>query len=357
MTLKANHNFDQVPISKDLWKILKSESGELPRTTHKKIWNYSSGKALPSREMLAELMSLLNPSQKSKDIVESLASTQYRWSKIVSVENTGEHPVYDLVVPGAESFAANGIMNHNTEVLRALSSDPNSIAIFAVGSDFLTCWLGEAQKNPKRLFDEAIKLHKASGRPVYILIDEIDMILNDDQSTSKINLSLEFQNLMDGVVAYPGISIWGATNHPKRIPTPMLRRFAKVMVVGELSQEDTKTILKYYLENFLPHKDLSEADYDAWAKKLEGSTGDVIRKGIDQLWLDLMRGFIEDHKEHAENVLGFIHGKYGVNFEVSDLSSEDRETIKGMIAETGTFVTPEMVYKYVDKLLEDMWLS
>jgi SpoVK/Ycf46/Vps4 family AAA+-type ATPase len=240
-----------------------------------------------------------------------------------------------------------------TEILRALSSDPDSIAIFAIGSDFLTCWLGEAQKNPKRLFDEAIKLHKASGRPVYILIDEIDMILNDDQSTSKINLSLEFQNLMDGVVAYPGISIWGATNHPKRIPTPMLRRFAKVMVVGELSPEDSKTIMKYYLETFLPTKDLTEEDYDSWSRKLEGATGDVIRKGIDQLWLDLMRGFIEDHTEHAENILGFIHGKYGVNFEIADLTVGDRETIKSMIAETGTVVTSEMVTKYLDKLLDN----
>jgi len=240
-----------------------------------------------------------------------------------------------------------------SEVLRALSSDPNSIAIFAVGSDFLTCWLGEAQKNPKRLFDEAIKLHKSSGRPVYILIDEIDMILNDDQSTSKINLSLEFQNLMDGVVAYPGISIWGATNHPKRIPTPMLRRFAKVMVVGELSSEDTKTILKYYLETFLPTNGITEEDYNSFALKLEGATGDVIRKGIDQLWLDLMRGFIEDHKEHAENILGFIYGKYGENFEIADLLFEDRETIKGMISETGTVVTAEMVTKYLDKLLDN----
>jgi intein/homing endonuclease len=353
LEVKANHNYDQVPISKDLWKILKSESGELPRSTHKKLWNYSSGKALPSRETLAQLLSLLNPSQKSKEITDSLGSTQYRWSKIVSVENTGEHPVYDLVVPGAESFAANGMMNHNTEVLRSLSSDPDSIAIFAVGSDFLTCWLGEAQKNPKRLFDEAIKLHKSSGRPVYILIDEIDMILNDDQSTSKINLSLEFQNLMDGVVAYPGISIWGATNHPKRIPTPMLRRFAKVMVVGELSKEDAKSILKYYLETFLPVKDLKESDYDLWVSKLEGATGDVIRKGIDELWLDLIRGFVVNYKEHAETILGFIHGKYGAAFEISDLTNEDRETIKGMISETGTVVTPDMVSKYIDKILDN----
>ncbi len=133
----------------------------------------------------------------------------------------------------------------------------------------------------------------------------------------------------------------------------MLRRFAKVMVVGELSSEDTKTILKYYLETFLPTNGITEEDYNSFALKLEGATGDVIRKGIDQLWLDLMRGFIEDHKEHAENILGFIYGKYGENFEIADLLFEDRETIKGMISETGTVVTAEMVTKYLDKLLDN----
>jgi intein/homing endonuclease len=353
LNTKTNHNFDQVPVSKNLWKNLKLESGELPRSTHKKLWNYSSGKALPSREKLKELISLLTVSDNSKRIIDSLSSTQYRWSKIVSVENTGDKPVYDLVVPEAESFAANGMMNHNTEILRALSSDPDSIAIFAVGSDFLTCWLGEAQKNPKRLFDEAIKLHKASGRPVYILIDEIDMVLNDDQSTSKINLSLEFQNLMDGVVAYPGISVWGATNHPKRIPTPMLRRFAKVMVVGELTQEDSIAVLKHYIETYLPHSGLSDDDYIGWAKQLDGATGDVLRKVVDEIWLSLMRGFISSHAEQAETILGFIHGKYGVTFEVSDLTTEDRDTIKSMIAETGTTVTPDVISQFVNKTLDN----
>jgi ATPase family associated with various cellular activities (AAA) len=240
-----------------------------------------------------------------------------------------------------------------TEILRALSSDQDSISIFAVGSDFLTCWLGEAQKNPKRLFDEAIKLHKASGRPVYILIDEIDMVLNDDQSTSKINLSLEFQNLMDGVVAYPGISIWGATNHPKRIPTPMLRRFAKVMVVGELSQDDAVSVLKYYIETFLPTDSISEDDYIDWAKRLEGATGDVLRKVVDEVWLNLMRGFISSHREAAENILGFITGKFGPTFEVSDLKIEDREIIKQMIGETGTKVTPDIISEYIEKTLNN----
>lgn len=242
-----------------------------------------------------------------------------------------------------------------TEVMRAIGSAPGNIAIFTVGSSFLTCWLGEAQKNPGRLFDEAVKLHKASGRPVYILIDEIDSVLSDEgASTTRVNLTTEFQNLMDGVVAYPGISIVGATNHPKRIPTPMLRRFAKVMVVGELSKEDTVAILKHYIENFLPcGEGFTEAVYEEWARRLEGATGDALRKAVDEVWLTFMRSFISTHKEAAEDILKFIRDTYGEQFDVSALTEEDRATIKGKIAVTGSVVTPEMVTVQVDKLLDN----
>jgi len=240
-----------------------------------------------------------------------------------------------------------------TQVMRALGADNESIAIFAVGSDFLTCWLGEAQKNPKRLFDEAVKLHKSSGRPVHILIDEIDMVLNDDRTSgSRVNLSLEFQNLMDGVVAYPGISIWGATNHPQRIPTPMLRRFAKVMVVGELDDADTISILKHYIEYYLPCEGSFEEHYKRWAKKLDGSTGDVLRKAVDEVWLNLMRRYVTEYKEQADEVLEFINTEYGDNFEISDLTDEDREKIKGMIGNS-LRVTPESVDVQIANLLDN----
>lgn len=242
-----------------------------------------------------------------------------------------------------------------TEVMRALGSANDSIGIFAVGSSFLTCWLGEAQKNPARLFDEAVKLHKASGRPVHILIDEIDTVLNNDQSggTSRINLSTEFQNLMDGVVAYPGISIWGATNFPQRIPTPMLRRFAKVMVVGELTPEDTKTILKHYLETYLPcGEGFSEEQYETWARTFEGATGDLLRKMVDEVWLKLMRGYIAEHAESAQAVLDFLKEQYGENFEVSNLTDEDRQTVKEMISKD-VVVTVELVQEQIEKLLNN----
>jgi hypothetical protein len=240
-----------------------------------------------------------------------------------------------------------------TQLMRAMGAAKDSVSIFAVGSDFLTCWMGEAQKNPKRLFDQAIKLRKSSKRPVHILIDEIDMVLNDDHTSgSRVNLSLEFQNLMDGVVAYPGITIWGATNHPNRIPTPMLRRFAKVLVVGELSQEQRVQTLTHYLTYFLPCDNFTDQQWAAWAERFDGATGDVIRKAVDEVWLATIRKLIADNKEEADKIVEFIKEEHGTSLDVSDLGDEERLAIKDMVG-VNISVTAEMVDTAIDHLLDN----
>ncbi|MHA2068568.1 MAG: AAA family ATPase [Candidatus Thorarchaeota archaeon] len=218
-----------------------------------------------------------------------------------------------------------------TQLMRAMGAAKDSVSIFAVGSDFLTCWMGEAQKNPKRLFDQAIKLRKSSKMPVHILIDEIDMVLNDDNTSgSRVNLSLEFQNLMDG----------------------MLRRFAKVLVVGELSQEQRVSTLTHYLTHFLPCEDFSDEQWSQWAERFEGAAGDVLRKAVDEVWLRTIRKLIADSPEEAEKIVGFIQEEYGATFDVSDLSDEDRLTIKDMVA-SHIKVTADVVDASVDHLLDN----
>jgi len=193
-----------------------------------------------------------------------------------------------------------------TEALRAVANDDDSIAIFAQGSDFLTSWMGEAQKNPKRLFEAAVKLQKESGRHIHILIDEIDSVVNDDYSTTKINLTLEFQMIMDGVVEYPNISVWGTTNHPERIPMPMIRRFAKLLIVGKLDQRQRVDLLKHFFSN-LPMEKISDEEWGKRASRLEHATGDVIRKIADHVWRSEISRFITDSPEEAEKMLDIIH--------------------------------------------------
>ena len=250
-----------------------------------------------------------------------------------------------------------------TEVLRSVGGQEESISIFAQGSDFLTSWMGEAQKNPKRLFEAALKLQKESGRHVHILIDEIDAVLNNDREASQVNLSLEFQQIMDGVVEYPYISVWGTTNSPNRIPMPMIRRFAKVLIVGELFQEDRVKLLKYFV-GFMPISDeYDDDDWEAQAKKLEGATGDVIAKIADYIWRLRLPRLIEENPDGARRMKKILkmHSK-GNKFDFSEFDDPIDETRYGgeisshrtkFLRELATVMTiePDDVEEAIDKAL------
>lgn len=213
-----------------------------------------------------------------------------------------------------------------TEALRALGSDPQSVGIFAQASDFLTCWKGEAEKNPKRLFEAGLKLQKETKRQVFFMIDEIDTVLNGDRGQAAFggtNLATEFQILMDGITSYPNLAVWGATNHPERIPMPLLRRFAKVLVVGELSLKDRVTLLRRFTSYLPLSKDFSDEAWSDAAKMLDGAVGDTVRKVTDHIWREKMFTFVNKKPEKAEEVLKFIQAG-GVRYDSSKATAEWR---------------------------------
>ena len=243
-------------------------------------------------------------------------------------------------------------VTHNcgkSEILRAVGGDKKSIGIFATGSDFLTCWKGEAEKNPKRLFEAAIGLQRESKKHIHILIDEIDTILNKDsgrESFGGFNLVTEFQNLMDGVVHYPHLSVWGATNNPERLPMPILRRFSKVWIVGELSRTDRVSLLKHFA-SFMPvHSDFPEVEWEKAADTLEGATGDVIRKIVDYVWREKMGHFVGNHHEMASKALDLLNAN-GVKFTIHEFDTKSRRVLHDILRPF-VGVTPEDVHKSID---------
>lgn len=196
-----------------------------------------------------------------------------------------------------------------TEVLRAVASNPSYAAIFAQGSDFLTCWSGEASKNPKRLFEAAKAIHMRTSKRVFILIDEIDQILHSDPMGDK-SLAREFQVLMDGILDYPMISVWGATNYPGRIPQPMMRRFTLALIVGELDQRARIQLLRQFCGK-MSVAGFADEDWERLAMRLEGATGDVIRKVIEPVSRAKMQAFVEEHRDVAEMLRSWIDREGG----------------------------------------------
>ncbi len=144
------------------------------------------------------------------------------------------------------------------------------------------------------------------------------------------NLVTEFQILMDGVVHYPHLSVWGATNVPDRIPMPMIRRFSKVLIVGELSQADRVKLLKGFA-GYLPLNDVPEPLWEAMARKLDGATGDVLRKVVDHVWRSKMTKFVSSSPTEAKKLLASLSN--GTKFSISEFTGAKRAVLHEKLRE------------------------
>jgi len=176
------------------------------------------------------------------------------------------------------------------------------------------------------MFEACVKLQKESRKHVHILIDEIDSVLNKDKEYGATNLTLEIQILMDGVVHYPQLSVLGATNSPDRIPMPMIRRFSKALIVGELTQSHRIQLLKQFV-SYMPEADWTDQHWNDIASKLDGATGDVIRKVVDNVWRTKMRQFTRENEDVASNLVESLNTN-GQKFQVAHFDDKKRRVFK-----------------------------
>jgi replicative DNA helicase len=113
-TVKGNTNLDTIP--REVWDRVRTVLGEKGMTHRQSsaatgtqfcgstLWKHS-----PGRERLARVAAVLDNAH-----LEMVATNDVFWDEIVSVESTGEQPVYDATVVGTHNFVANGINLHNS---------------------------------------------------------------------------------------------------------------------------------------------------------------------------------------------------------------------------------------------------
>lgn len=107
-----NSNVDVVPnVASPINACTRQQ--ELPRKSHKKLWDYRIGRRKPSYQTLVNLRGFFQRESPERDALDWVLSHQFFWDPIVSL-SPSQASVFDLTVPKTHSFVAGGFLNHNT---------------------------------------------------------------------------------------------------------------------------------------------------------------------------------------------------------------------------------------------------
>lgn len=105
-----------------------------------------------------------------------------------------------------------------TEFVKHLGKTLNSRVVVKMGSDLLSCWVGETEKNIKRAFDEA------EADNAILFLDEIDGIVQDRSGAQRNWEVTQVNELLSRMENFKGVMV-GATNFMDNLDAAIMRRF------------------------------------------------------------------------------------------------------------------------------------
>jgi hypothetical protein len=131
----------------------------------------------------------------------------------------------------------------------------------------------------------------------------------------------------------------------------MIRRFSCAIICGELDQKDRVHLLKQFVAGYLPTIGFAEEHWERAALRLEGATGDVMRKVADHLWREKMSYFVNRHSEHALNLVEFLNQEE--KFSLSSFDDKKRFNFKQKLGRY-VQVTPDDLQNCITKMLANL---
>jgi SpoVK/Ycf46/Vps4 family AAA+-type ATPase len=165
-----------------------------------------------------------------------------------------------------------------TLLAAAVATEIDAAFVSVDAASVMSKWLGEAEKNVAKLFNQARKT-AGNGRPAILFIDELDSLIgmHSNEVGGETRVRNQFLKEMDGVIdkgrnihAY----VIGATNKPWALDWPFIRRFQKRIMVPLPDHEARLSMLKLYTT----HLNLSQkVDLDEFARLAGGFSGSDIR--------------------------------------------------------------------------------
>jgi ATP-dependent metalloprotease FtsH len=218
---------------------------------YKNAKRYISGERTPSLQglqtFIAGVETLAPAAVLSPEIVylRRLASGDFFFTKISRI-SSGRAKVYDLTVPQRHNFVANGFINHNTLLARAVAGEAGVPFYSISGSEFVEMFVGVGASRVRDLF----KMAKSTA-PSIIFVDEIDAVGrargsgvgggNDEREQTLNQILVE----MDGFEPTEKVIVMAATNRPDVLDPALLRpgRFDRRVTIDLPDRKDREEIL------------------------------------------------------------------------------------------------------------------
>lgn len=165
-----------------------------------------------------------------------------------------------------------------TMLAAATAAEIKGYFISIDAATIMSKWLGEAEKNVAKLFNEARKLLD-KGDPVIVFIDEIDSLLGSrsNEVGGEVRVRNQFLKEMDGIQdkgKHVHLYTVGATNKPWGLDWPFLRRFEKRIYVPLPNLESRMAMFRSYTAPLHVDSSIGAADL---AKIAEGYSGSDVR--------------------------------------------------------------------------------
>jgi ATP-dependent 26S proteasome regulatory subunit len=169
-----------------------------------------------------------------------------------------------------------------TTIAKVIANQANASFFPITQADIMSKWVGESEKNIKKIFEEARKY-----KPSIIFIDEIDAIVSkrgdgDTYGDKTVNQILQE---IDGLHDMNFVFVIGATNNPKKID-PALLRGGRLSTQLEIPLPGIDELIRLY-SLFLAKATLSKTvSFEKLAALSKGYSGADVKEVCNRALLD-----------------------------------------------------------------------
>lgn len=252
--------------------------------------------------------------------------------------------------------------------LRKMLGIPKSRFTMISGTTPISKWMGQSEKNIRKLFEPAIK---DPEHFYFLFIDELDGLASErsDETKNHNRIVNEFLSQMDGVHRPENLMVFATTNHKSLIDPACFRpgRFERVVDFSLPTTQECLEILELHSKPLLDQKLIaSDVNLEEEADLCEGMSGAHIRGMVEEAKKNYYRRIrknkyrkrdprskicredftkgrevVQMNRKDRANVDPVIPG------EILDVAERPRDTLKRI----GPVGLPEEVLDYIDSLV------